>query len=183
MLLDKMKNTAKETGIQGRIVNVSSRTHHYGDPRSLCDLNHVNDPSKYNSYKAYCNSKLANLLHSNELARRLQEEGANVTANSLHPGVILTRITRLTPLLRFFDFRSPISSTLAVFGKPFFKTIPQGASTTCYLALHPNLKDVSGKYFLDCNEGNSKEIANGMEFGRKLWDLSLDLVNKCKNAA
>lgn len=177
MLLDKIKNTAKETGIQGRIVNVSSRAHHFGDPRSLCDLNRMNDPSKYNAYKAYANSKLANLLHSNELARQLQEEGANITANSLHPGIIVT------PLFRFFDFKSPISSAQAVLGKPFFKTIPQGASTTCYLALHPNLKDVSGKHFLDCNEGKSKDIANGMELGMKLWDHSLDLVNKFKNSA
>ncbi|KAJ0859687.1 putative very-long-chain 3-oxoacyl-CoA reductase [Helianthus annuus] len=95
----------------------------------------LNDEKSYNSYYAYGQSKLANILHAKELTRRLKEEGANITINALHPGVIATN-------LLFFKTWS---------FKHFQKNIPQGASTTCYLALNPKVKGVSGEYFADNN--------------------------------
>uniref|UniRef100_A0A453HIL7 Short-chain dehydrogenase TIC 32, chloroplastic n=1 Tax=Aegilops tauschii subsp. strangulata TaxID=200361 RepID=A0A453HIL7_AEGTS len=93
LLLDKMKSTAKETGVQGRIVNLASTAHRRSDGKGF-DLNKLNNESKYNAFSAYSHSKLANILHANELSRRFQEEGCDLTANSLHPGIIGTNIVR-----------------------------------------------------------------------------------------
>ncbi|RZC72649.1 hypothetical protein C5167_048126 [Papaver somniferum] len=76
LLLETMKKTASQSNIEGRIVNVSSEAH------------------KYNSWGAYGQSKLANILHANELSRRLKEDGAAITVNSLHPGAIVTNLWR-----------------------------------------------------------------------------------------
>ncbi|XP_052137202.1 short-chain dehydrogenase TIC 32, chloroplastic-like isoform X1 [Oryza glaberrima] len=169
LLLDKMKATAKETGLQGRIINVSSISHR-GSDGSCFDLDKLNDKSKYRPFKAYGHSKLANILHANELSRRFQEEGCNLTANSLHPGVIATNLPRhiLT--------NSLIISIFSVM-KPFLKSIPQGAATNCYLALHPGLKDVSGKYFADCNEATPTAVARDAELAKKLWEFSEELTS------
>ncbi|VAI03108.1 unnamed protein product [Triticum turgidum subsp. durum] len=68
LLLDKMKSTAKETGMQGRIVNLASTAHRRSDGKGF-DLNKLNNESKYNAFSAYAHSKLANILHANELSR------------------------------------------------------------------------------------------------------------------
>ncbi|KAH0469760.1 hypothetical protein IEQ34_001318 [Dendrobium chrysotoxum] len=146
LLLEKMKSTAKETGVQGRIINVSS----------------------YKRFLAYGQSKLANILHANELSRKLQEEGSNVTANSLHPGLIQTNITR------FLGF----SAALVICLKPFLKTIPQGAATTCYLALNPKVKDATGKYYVNCNEENPLPEAKDKVLANKLWVFSEEILKK-----
>ncbi|RZC86189.1 hypothetical protein C5167_007375 [Papaver somniferum] len=171
LLMDELKTTAKKTGIEGRIVNVSSTAHSYSKEDSLLDLEIINDPTKYKKYDAYCRSKLANVLHANELARILQEEEANVTANSLHPGIIATNI------FRFMNFRGIMWHVLAVISMPFRKSIPQGASTICYLALHPDLKGVTGKYFSDCKETLSSPQARDIDLGKRLWEFSMDLLN------
>lgn len=172
LLLEKIKATAKETGIQGRIVNVSSVAHRRSDT-SWFDLNVINDKSKYKPFNAYARSKLANILHSNELSRCLKEEGSNVTANSLHPGVIMTNISRS------LDLNSVVMS-LATLVKPFLKSIPQGAATTCYVALSPQIKDISGKYFADCNEASPSKKAQDEVLGKKLWEFSQQILEKSK---
>ncbi|MEI4889606.1 hypothetical protein Q8G85_26780, partial [Klebsiella pneumoniae] len=111
-------------------------------------------------------SKLCNLLHTNELARRLKEEGVNITANSLHPGVIATNLVSHIGLL----------SWLNTFAKYVTKNIPQGAATTCYLALNPQVKDVSGAYFMDSNKADPSLVAKDAELAKKLWDFSLNLT-------
>ncbi|MQM16805.1 hypothetical protein Taro_049766 [Colocasia esculenta] len=173
LLLDKMKATASETGTHGRIINVSSSDHAMADG-SWLDLDTINDQSKFRGLLPYGRSKLANILHVNELSRRFQEEGANVTANSLHPGVILTNILRHIKLPGF------VFSSLAGLAKPFFKSVPQGAATTCYLALNPGVKDVTGKHFADCNEATPSPHARDGELAKKLWGLSEELVQKCR---
>uniref|UniRef100_A0A1D1YA33 Short-chain dehydrogenase TIC 32, chloroplastic n=1 Tax=Anthurium amnicola TaxID=1678845 RepID=A0A1D1YA33_9ARAE len=176
LLLDKMKATAKETGIQGRIVNVSSAAHQMSDA-SWLDLDTINDESKYQAFRrSYSRSKLANILHANELSRRLQEEGVNVTVNSLHPGAIMTNIGRHLEL-------NPVVLSVCLVLKPFLKSVPQGASTTCYLALHPGVKGVSGKYFTDCNEATPISYARDENLAKKLWVLSEELVEKFKRPA
>lgn len=171
LLLDKMKATAKQTGIQGRIVNVSSSAHHRGDGSSF-DFDKINDQSRYKPFTAYAESKLANVLHANELSRRLK--GANVTANSLHPGVIGTNI------IRYINLNEIVAVCLATLGKPFIKTIPQGAATNCYLAIHPNLKDVTGKYFVNCNIATPSIKATDEALARRLWDFSEDLMKRSR---
>ncbi|KAG6507758.1 hypothetical protein ZIOFF_033110 [Zingiber officinale] len=167
LLLDKMKSTAERTGIESRIVNLSSEAH-MTTYRTGIRFDKLNDKDFYNDKLAYGQSKLANILHANELARRLKEEGVlNVTANSLHPGLIRTNLARHSTA-----FVGALQTATCV----LWKTIPQGAATSCYVALHPNIKGVSGKYFADCNE--SKTTSNGRDelLGRRLWDFSEKLV-------
>ncbi|MQM16806.1 hypothetical protein Taro_049767 [Colocasia esculenta] len=126
LLLEKMKATAKETGVEGRIVVISSDAHRRADD-SWLDLNTINNESKYWALRAYWRSKLSNILHANELSRRLK-----------------------------------------------------GAATTCYLALHPGVKDVSGRFFTDSNEATPTRYARDGELAKKLWALSEELVKKPK---
>ncbi|KAG6518626.1 hypothetical protein ZIOFF_022106 [Zingiber officinale] len=93
LLLPKIKSTAAETGIEGRIVNLSSADH-LTTYREGIRFDKINDEAAYNDKLAYGQSKLANILHANELARRLKEEGANVTANSVDPGLTKTYLGR-----------------------------------------------------------------------------------------
>ncbi|GJN28670.1 hypothetical protein PR202_gb16825 [Eleusine coracana subsp. coracana] len=168
LLLDKMKETARETGVQGRIINVSSVAHKRSDGSGF-DLKKLNDKARYNPFIAYSHSKVANILHANELSRRFQEEGCNLTANSLHPGVIVTNIVR-------YIARNRVLVSILSVAKPLLRGIPQGAATTCYLALHPDLKDVSGKYFSGCNEAAPTSVARDAELSKRLWSFSEELV-------
>ncbi|OVA18309.1 Short-chain dehydrogenase/reductase SDR [Macleaya cordata] len=167
LLLDKMKKTASDTGIEGRIVNLSSIAHIHTYEEGI-RFDNINDRKGYSDKKAYGQSKLANILHANELSRRLKEEGANITANSVHPGLIMTN------LFRYSGF---VFKVLKVLTCLLWKNVPQGAATTCYVAVHPSLKGVTGKYFLDCNEMKPSAFARDEVLGKKLWDFSNKLVN------
>uniref|UniRef100_A0A0D6R687 Uncharacterized protein n=1 Tax=Araucaria cunninghamii TaxID=56994 RepID=A0A0D6R687_ARACU len=167
LLLDKLKTTARETGIQGRIINVASTAHKRAPPEGI-RFDKINDKSSYIPFQAYGQSKLANILHASELARCLKDEGADVTANSLHPGVIPTNILRYIKYLTI-----PVA-----LGKFLLKTIPQGAATTCYLALHPNVKGISGTYFSDCEEAKPTLKATDSALAKQLWDFSEKFVSE-----
>ncbi|PIA38997.1 hypothetical protein AQUCO_02700286v1 [Aquilegia coerulea] len=91
-----MKNTALVTGTDGKIVNLSSIAHSHSSKEGI-KFESINDKKEYDEKKAYAQSKLANILHATELSRHLQEEGANVTVNSVHPGVINTNLMRHSP--------------------------------------------------------------------------------------
>ncbi|XP_074271244.1 short-chain dehydrogenase TIC 32 B, chloroplastic-like [Silene latifolia] len=168
LLLNKMKQTAKETGIEGRIVNLSSiaQVHTY---KEGIRFDKINDEKEYSDKRAYGQSKLANVLHANELSRRLKAEGANITVNSLHPGIIMTNLMRHSYfLMRFLNVLT---------GVLFWKNVPQGAATTCFVALNPKMKGVSGKYFVDCNEFEPSAFTRDEKLAKKLWDFSEKLVN------
>ncbi|XP_048426958.1 short-chain dehydrogenase TIC 32, chloroplastic isoform X2 [Pyrus x bretschneideri] len=166
LLLDTMKKTARKSSKQGRIVNVSSEAHRFPYPEGI-RFDKINDQAGYRSYLAYGQSKLANILHANELARRLKEEGADITANSLHPGVIATNL---------FRYNSAINGLVNVLGRALLKNVQQGAATTCYLALHPQVKGVTGKYFADSNLSKTTPQGQDVEMGKKLWDFTMDLT-------
>ncbi|KAK3010317.1 hypothetical protein RJ639_011387 [Escallonia herrerae] len=167
LLLETMKNTARESQKEGRIVNLSSEGHRFAYKPEGIRFDKINDKSSYSSLSAYGQSKLANILHANELARRLKEEGVEITANSLHPGAISTN------LLRHHGF---IDGIVSYIGKYVLKNIPQGAATTCYVALHPKVKGVSGEYFVDSNLAKPSPLAVDEDLAKKLWDFSLDLT-------
>ncbi|CAH2074445.1 unnamed protein product [Thlaspi arvense] len=152
LLLDTMKSTAKSSGVEGRILNLSSIAHIYTYKEGI-QFDSINDICRYSDKKAYGQSKLANILHANELSRQLQEEKVNITVNSVHPG-----------FLKFFSFY-------------LWKNIPQGAATTCYVALQPSVKGVTGKYFADCNQVTPSKLARDETLGQKLWDFSVKLIN------
>ncbi|PON44175.1 Short-chain dehydrogenase/reductase [Trema orientale] len=181
LLLENMKRTAQEHRREGRIVNISSRRHKFSYKEGI-RFDKINDQSGYNCLSAYGQSKLANVLHANELARRLKvellfmakkqlnKEGLELTANSLHPGAISTNL---------FRHHSLFGALTGLLGKYFMKNIQQGAATTCYVALHPQVKGMNGYYFADSNIAEASAQANDANLARKLWDFSLDLINRC----
>ncbi|KAJ7517708.1 hypothetical protein O6H91_21G036600 [Diphasiastrum complanatum] len=161
LLLDNIIATAKKYGIEGRIVIVSSNAHFL---TKALDLKTVNDENSFQWFMSYGKSKLANILHAKELARRLKEKSVNVTANALHPGGVRTNILR--------DLNATFATVLLFMVSWAFKTVPQGAATTCYLAAHPTVAGVSGKYFCDCNEYECSSYANDMKLAADLWAYS-----------
>ncbi|GKU89290.1 hypothetical protein SLEP1_g3447 [Rubroshorea leprosula] len=161
LLLDTMKKTARESKREGRIVIVSSEAHRFPYSEGI-HFDKINDESGYSSIRAYGQSKLANVLHANELARRFKEEGVDITANSLHPGAIVTNLLRHMSIIH--------GNHLSVL-YPY-----RGAATTCYVALHPQAKGVSGEYFKDSNIGQATEKGRDPELANKLWDFSMDMV-------
>lgn len=170
LLLDTMKRTAQESGREGRIVNVSSEGHRF-TYREGIRFEKLNDQSGYGNFVAYGQSKLANILHANELARHLkEEEGVEIlTANSLHPGAINTNLFRQEGF---------VNAIVGFLGKFVFRNVQQGAATTCYVALHPQVKGKTGLYFNDSNIAQPSPHAVDTELARKLWDFSLDLINR-----
>ncbi|KAK9724654.1 hypothetical protein RND81_05G090100 [Saponaria officinalis] len=166
LLLDSMKKTACESGREGRIVNVSSEAHRFAYPEGI-RFDKLNDPASYQSWRAYGQSKLANILHAKELTKRLKDEGVQITANSLHPGTINTNL---------FRYNSFVDSVFSKLGNYVLKSVPQGAATTCYVALHPQVKGVSGEYFSDSNVAKPTSVAEDATLAEKLWDFSMNLI-------
>lgn len=171
LLLNKIIETAKTTGIHGRIVNVSSSIHGWFSGDMIGYLAQISrNKSHYDPTRAYALSKLANVLHTKELAQKLEKMEANVSVNCVHPGIVRTRLTRE---------REGIATDLAfLLASKLLKTIPQAAATTCYVATHQRLLNVSGKYFSDCNETwASKQGSNSTEAAR-LWAASEIMVSR-----
>lgn len=145
-----------------RIVNVSSNAHHqwsHDNPGKLLN------PGKYNSFAAYGNSKLANVLFTYELARRM--EGSTITVNALHPGFVVSRIGMNNGWL--------ISTALKIQQRLNFfkqKTTEEGARTSVYLATSPEVSGISGKYFVDCQPVPSAPASYDRDLARELWDWS-----------
>ncbi|KAI9075146.1 hypothetical protein K1719_042877 [Acacia pycnantha] len=167
LLLETMKKTVHDCKQEGRIVILSSEAHRFAYNEGI-RFDKINDESGYNSYFAYGQSKLANILHAKELSRRLKEEGVEITANCLHPGSIVTNI------LRYHGFINAVASSVAKF---FLKNVQQGAATQCYVALHPQVKGISGEYFMDSNKAKPNSLATDSELARKLWEFSLSLTD------
>ncbi|XP_076907649.1 short-chain dehydrogenase TIC 32, chloroplastic-like [Bidens hawaiensis] len=166
LLLETMKTTSYEQNTEGRIINVSSEGHRLSYSGTFSD--YINNESSYNSVYAYGLSKLANILHANQLARLLKEEGVNITANSLHPGFIDTE------LFRGHSIFSVICNRILSY---VIKDVSQGASTTCYLALHPKVKAVTGEFFSNSNLAQPSSRAKDEELAKELWEFSLGLTS------
>ncbi|RDX72512.1 Short-chain dehydrogenase TIC 32, chloroplastic, partial [Mucuna pruriens] len=174
LLLDTMKKTTRESKKQGRIVNVSSVGHRLTYREGIL-FEKINDKSSYNAWLAYGQSKLANILHANELARRLKEDGIDIIVNSLHPGLVATNIYIHSRLLTgIFKMLGPflVDKITGFVGK----NVRQGASTTCYLALHPQVSGISGKYFVDNNLADAHSHRKDIDLAKKLWDYSINLT-------
>lgn len=150
---------------QGRIVMVSSSA---AFRSTGIEFGNLSGESNYDRRRAYSQSKLANALFTLELADRLQ--GTAATANSLHPGVIVTNITRHEPGYIRFLFKT--------FGSLFTRSTAQGAATTCYVAASPDLAGVNGYFFMDCNPVtlSGPNHLYDRTMARKLWAVSEDLT-------
>ena len=145
-----------------RIINVSSSSHY--EPRSL-PLEDLPRPGNGRSYQAYGRSKLCNVLFTYELARRL--EGSGVTANALHPGLVLTRIARNNGILgRLANFYIGVRGVDA----------SRGAETLVYLASSPEVETVTGKFFIDCRAVPSSPLSYDPALASGLWELSEELT-------
>ncbi|XP_040285524.1 retinol dehydrogenase 13 isoform X2 [Bufo bufo] len=163
LLLDRLK----ESG-QSRIINVSSLAHIVGD----IDLEDLNwEKKKFNTKAAYCQSKLANVLFTNELAKRLQ--GTGVTVNSLHPGVADTELGRHTGMHKS-TFSSSVLAPIFWF---LIKSARQAAQPSVYLAVAEDLQGTTGKYFNALKEKEPAKQALDEETAKKLWEESAKLVH------
>jgi NAD(P)-dependent dehydrogenase (short-subunit alcohol dehydrogenase family) len=158
LLIPLVKRTAKKRG-QARVVVVSSDGHR-GGRLKLSDLNW--QQRSFNSMQAYMDSKLANCLYANELNRRLA--GTGVIVNSLHPGVIDSELGRDSKMIRF---------TLAMM-KSMLKTVVQGAATSVYVAISPDLQgSAGGKYYQNSEEADPEDHVNDLNLAQQLWDESV----------
>nr|XP_046227547.1 retinol dehydrogenase 12-like [Scatophagus argus] len=152
LLTDLIKKSAP-----ARIVTVSSMAHSWG-PINLED---INSEKRYDKWKAYYQSKLANVLFSRSLAKRL--EGTGVTTYSLHPGVIQTDL---------WHHLSGIEQFFIKMARPFTKNSVQGAQTTIYCAVEPSLEKESGGYYSDCAPADCSAAGKDDDLAQKLWELS-----------
>ncbi|KAL6579255.1 hypothetical protein OROMI_009471 [Orobanche minor] len=124
---------------------------------------------EYDGTRAYALSKLANVLHTKELARRLEAMEANVTVNCVHPGIVRTRLTR--------DREGLVTDLAFLLVSKLLKTIPQAAATTCYVGTNQMLLNASGKYYSDCNEASTSRLGSSLAEGAKLWAASEMMVS------
>jgi NAD(P)-dependent dehydrogenase (short-subunit alcohol dehydrogenase family) len=156
LLLDALK-----AGAPSRIVNVSSGAHQGG----RIDFDALQSERRYDPIRVYSMTKLANILFTHELARRL--EGTRVTVNAVHPGVIATRL-----LADYLDVPESGGSTAPTFGG----NPERGAETNIYLAASPEVEGISGGYFVNRQESRSSPASYDEAAARKLWDVSAQLT-------
>lgn len=163
LLLDMLKASAPS-----RIVNVSSDAHR----GSSINFESISSPASA-GFGAYGASKLANILFTIELARRL--EGTGVTVNALHPGVVNTGFSRNNSGL--------MGKLAGMFFSLFGRSPEKGAETSVYLASSPEVANVTGKYFTDSKAVSPSAQASDRAVAEKLWDLSAELVHLPEAAA
>ncbi len=146
----------------GRLVIVSSVAHTYA-PRGGVELDNLSGARGYSPMRAYGQTNVARILFARALSRRLSASG--ITANALHPGVIgETKLSRhVNPVMQW---------GMRLVGK----TLAQGAATQCYLAAHPDVADITGKYFSDCRIVQPSRAAQDDALGERLWAASERLV-------
>jgi retinol dehydrogenase-12 len=164
LLLDRLRESAP-----ARIVNVGSDAHKFVSGMNFDDVGFA---SGYKSMKVYGHSKLANLLFTQELARRL--DGSGVTVNCVHPGAVATSLgknngTMATLLIRVLA--------------PFFRTPDKGSATTMHVATSPALDGISGRYFASCREARPSAAGTDRAAAERLWELSAHLTGLDQTAA
>lgn len=157
LLLDVIKNSGR-----GRIVTVSSGAQAIG----RIDFDDLQGARRYGGQRAYNQSKLANVMFTYELARRL--EGSDVTANVLHPGVVRSNFG--------MNNNSRLWSAMTALGSPFMKTTEQGAATSIYLASSAEVEGVTAGYFVNSRQRRSSKASYDTEAARRLWQVSAGLV-------
>ena len=161
LLLEPLKASAQAQS-SARIINVSSRAHVRVAGLNSDDLQ---NQQGYTGFQAYGQSKLANVLFTYELARRL--EGTGVTVNALHPGFVATRFATnngwLTRLVR------PVLDLFAL-------SAEEGAQTILYLATSPEVEGVTGRYFVESKAVPSSPASHDAAAARRLWDISAEMT-------
>ncbi len=155
LLLDTLKTNASS-----RIINISS----VGHEGARIDFADLGLKKHYRGFQQYGRSKLAMILFTYELSRRLS--GTNVTVNAMHPGSVRTNIWThagpFTPLTKFASL--------------FMRSPEKGAETVVFLASSPEVEGVSGKYFIDKKERPSSRESYDEDAAKRLWDVSSQLT-------
>ena len=157
LLLDRLRASAP-----ARIVNVASDAHKFVKGLRWDDLGWA---TGYKSMRVYGQSKLANILFTRELARRLA--GTGVTVNSVHPGAVSTGLGKQNGWWA--------AALIKVLGL-FFRSPEQGAATSIHLASSPAVDGVSGRYFANAKEARPSRAAEDDAAARRLWDLSMQMT-------
>jgi NAD(P)-dependent dehydrogenase (short-subunit alcohol dehydrogenase family) len=152
---------------EGRVVMLSSDAHTMA-PKPGIQFDDLTFEKSYAPWKAYGQSKLANLLFARSLARQLG--GTGKTANAVHPGVIVTNLGRHMNVIA----RGALGLASAI----ALKSIPEGAATQCLVTAHPSLAATSGEYFADCNVARSSRHGHDAAMGDRLWAVSEEIVAK-----
>ncbi len=166
LLVDQLRASAP-----ARVVVVSSHAH-----RGVAglDFEDLNSESSYRPLGVYGRSKLANLLFTRELARRL--EGGGVTVNALHPGFVASRLGR--------DGDGGVAGAVVmVAARPFAISPRRGARTSIYLASSPEVAAVTGGYFSRCRPVRPSSAALDEDAARRLWTVTEALVASVPNRA
>ena len=156
-LLDLIRHSAP-----ARIINVSSNAHQTGHIR----FDDLMAERGYMGWRAYSQAKLANILFTYELDRRLN--GTGITVNAVHPGFVNTNFASNT---------YSVIKPLVRFAKWFARSPEKGAETSVWLASSPEVEGISGKYFFDKKSRRSNRESYDEEVAKRLWDVSEDLVN------
>ncbi len=157
LLIDSLKASQA-----ARVVNVSSVAHENGN----IDFENLQGEKKYSGWGAYCQSKLANLLFTYELARKLSK--TKITANTLHPGVVGTNFGT--------NNKGLMGKLIQLYLKIFSISDKEGAETSIYLASSTEVQAVTGKYFIKKKERNSKPISYDEGLAKRLWQVSKELT-------
>ena len=157
LLLGRLKHSAP-----ARVVTVSSNAQAAG----RINFDDLQGERSYSGARAYSQSKLANVLFTYELARRLQ--GTAVTANALHPGVVRTSFGAEDP--------SGVQRAFIPFTRPFMKAPARGAATSVHLASAPQLEQVTGRYFAASTPRRSSRRSYDRAAAERLWQVSADLA-------
>src|SRR6266487_5251285 len=160
-LLTNLQLPTLEASAPSRIINVSSVGHYNGH----INFDDLNLEKEYGGWKAYGQSKLALVLFTHELAKKLQ--GTSVTVNAVHPGTVATNIWS-RPL-------GPVGFIMAL-PKLFMTTPRQGAETIVYLASSPDAKDLNGEYLEKLKVKKSSDESYNEEIAQRLWDVSAKLT-------
>lgn len=169
LLLDRLGQSAPS-----RVVTVSSNAQALG----RIDFEDLQGARSYSGSRAYDQSKLANVLFSNELARRLHRSSrrgqAVVTSNALHPGVVNTSFGAEDP--------ASVQRVFVPFLRPLMKTPAQGAATSIHLASAPELTQVTGQFFANSKSKKSSQRSYDEAAAARLWQVSADLVGLSADA-
>ena len=150
-------------GKGSRIVNVASGAHKTGK----IHFDDINLTKGFNVIKAYSQSKLANVLFTRELARRVADRG--ITVNCCHPGAVATNIG--------IDRDTGFGKTITGLLKPFFQTPMEGARTAIFLASDKSVENITGGYFYKCKIAKSSKRSKSKKLAKKLFELSEKLVS------
>lgn len=152
-----------EKSDRGRIINVSSGAHVQGE----IQFDDLQSKRQFNGFKSYAQSKLALILFTYELVRKLKN--TNISVNAMDPGLVATNFGKNNGLLRFFlrrliKGRNDISAA-------------EGAETVIFLATSPEISNITGGYFIKNKQVKSSEDSYDQELAKELWEVSENLIN------